>query len=179
MKNVLFTFLMALISVSANAQRKGDFAVGLRGGPSIARFEFSGEKESYTRWGAGAFAQYNLSNSLRFDLDAIYHPKKDGLSDITAGLNLQYLVDVADAVKVYPLVGYAIAFVHEDGYYYDNGHGVIIEHDSENESDGGIQLGAGIQCNLGDNWFLSGEYRFQPGILGDCHVILASIGLRF
>ena len=62
MKKVLLTFFVALISLSASAQRKGDFAVGLRGGPTMTKIEFLGIKENYTRWGAGAFVQYNLTD---------------------------------------------------------------------------------------------------------------------
>jgi hypothetical protein len=71
MKKVLLTFIVALISLSASAQRKGDFAVGLRGGPTMTKIEFLGIKENYTRWGAGAFVQYNLTDHFRFDLDGI------------------------------------------------------------------------------------------------------------
>lgn len=174
MKKVLLTFIVALISLSASAQRKGDLAVGLRGGPTMTKIEFLGIKENYTRWGAGAFVQYNLTDHFRFDLDGIYHFKKDHLSDFTVGIDLQYLFDLGEDVKFFPLVGYALAFTHQDAYDINN-----ISYDSENSTDGGIQLGAGIQFNLGDNCFVSAEYKFQPGILGDGHVVMASVGYRF
>ena len=174
MKKVLLTFIVALISLSASAQRKGDFAVGLRGGPTMTKIEFLGIKENYTRWGAGAFVQYNLTDHFRFDLDGIYNFKKAHLSDFTVGIDLQYLFDLGEDVKFFPLVGYALAFTHQDAYDINN-----ISYDSENSTDGGIQLGAGIQFNLGDNCFVSAEYKFQPGILGDGHVVMASVGYRF
>ena len=171
---------VALLSMSALAQEKGDFAIGLRCGPTINKINLEGLgiEESVTRWGVGAFAQYGLSNHFRLDLEGIYHPKKDNLSDFQLGLDIQYLFNVADGIKVFPLLGYALAFQKTDASTQKNGN-VTISHDSESTTDGGIQLGAGVEFNLGSNCFISGEYRFQPGILGDGHVIMASVGYRF
>ena len=76
------------------------------------------------------------------------------------------------------LLGYGLAFVHSEGYKVTSANGEI-SHDSEDETDGGIQLGLGLQYNLTDNWFLAGEYKYQPGILGDGHVVMGSIGFKF
>ena len=171
---------VALLSMSALAQEKGDFAVGLRVGPTISKIDLDGLdiNESVTRWGAGAFAQYNISDHFRFDLEGIYHPKKDHVSDFQLGFDIQYLFNVSDGIKVYPLLGYALAFQNTEEYTMTSGRG-SISHDSESTADGGIQLGAGVQFDLGGNYFISGEYRFQPGIFGDSHVVMASIGYRF
>ena len=171
---------VALLSMSALAQETGDFAIGLRGGPTINKIKLEGLgiSESVTRWGVGAFAQYNLSNHFRLDFEGIYHPKKDNLTDFQLGLDIQYLLNVSEGIKFYPLLGYALAFQKSDAYTVTDGRS-SISHDSESTTDGGIQVGAGVEFNLGSNYFISGEYRFQPGILGDGHVIMGSIGYRF
>ena len=90
--------------------------------------------------------------------------------------------NLSDAFKIYPSVGYALAFVHSEDYKISSTKGETVReivHDSENDTDGGIQLGLGLQYNLNDNWFLAGEYKYQPGILGDGHVVMGSIGFKF
>ena len=42
MKKLFVTMCVALLSMSALAQEKGDFAVGLRGGPTINKVKIEG-----------------------------------------------------------------------------------------------------------------------------------------
>ena len=86
----------------------------------------------------------------------------------------KYLIDVCEGVKIYPQVGYALAFVHQDTFTEGN---VTIE--KSNSTDGGAQLGLGAQFNIGESAFLLADYKFQPGIFGDCHVVNVGIGFRF
>ena len=177
MKKFFLTLCVALFALGAQAQEKGDFALGVKGGLSFTKFQFADYKENITRGGFGAFAQYNISNKWRLELEGIYHPKKEYVSDLTAGLNIQYLVDVCEGVKIYPQVGYALAFVHQYDIVLDNGS--TISHDKKNTTDGGAQLGLGAQFNIGEKAFLLADYKFQPGIFGDCHVVNVGIGFRF
>ena len=169
---------VALLSMGAQAQEKGDVAVGLRGGVNITKIEIGKMEETVTTFGIGAFGQYSLTDHWRLELEGVYHPMKDHVSDLTMGLNVHYLFHLSDAFKIYPTVGYGLAFVHSEGYKVTSANGEI-SHDSEDETDGGIQLGLGLQYNLTDKWFLAGEYKYQPGILCDGHVIMGSIGFRF
>lgn len=167
---------VALLSMTAQAQEKGDFAIGARGGASIAKVEFMNSKETITRFGIGAFGQYNFSNHWRLELEGMYHPKKNHVSDFTLGLDIQYLFEVAEDFKIYPQIGYALAFTHTEKYTEKNGSGTII-NESNNSTDGGIQLGLGLQYNVGENWFLGVDYKFQPGIFGNCHNFSLGIGV--
>lgn len=182
MKKLFLAMCVALLSMSAQAQEKGDVAIGLRSGVNITKIKVTGIEESVTNFGIGAFGQYSLSDHWRLELEGIYHPMKNHVSDLTLGLNVHYLFNLSDAIKIYPTVGYALAFVHSEDYTISTTKGGAtqsISHDSENDTDGGIQLGAGIQFNLNSNWFVAGEYKYQPGILGDGHVVMASIGYKF
>ena len=174
MKKFILTICVALFAFGAQAQEKGDFALGVKGGLSFTKLKVANVNENVTRGAIGAFAQYNLTNHWRLELEGIYHPKKDHISDFTGGLNIQYLIDVCEGVKIYPQVGYALAFVHQDTFTEGN---VTIE--KSNSTDGGAQLGLGAQFNIGESAFLLADYKFQPGIFGDCHVVNVGIGFRF
>ena len=176
MKKLFITMCVALLSMTAQAQEKGDFAIGARGGVSFAKVEFGNLKENVTRFGIGAFGQYSFSNHWRLELEGMYHPKKDHVSDFTLGLGIQYLVNVAEDFKIYPQVGYALAFVHSEGYTETLSPGSTITTHSQNSTDGGIQFGVGFQYNAGENWFLGADYKFQPGIFGNCHNISLGVG---
>ena len=167
MKKLFITMCVALLSMTAQAQEKGDFALGVHAGATFSKIEFLGEKDSNTTFGIGAFGQYNFANKWRLELEANYHPMQDHVSDILLGLNVHYLINVAENFKIYPIVGYGVTFVHTD---LDGG---------ENDTDSGIQLGAGLQFNLSGNYFLSGEYKYQPGLFGDGHVLMVGLGYRF
>lgn len=181
MKKFFVAMFVAMLCMGAQAQEKGDVAIGLRSGVNIATLKIAGLEEDVTNFGIGAFGQYNLTDNWRLELEGIYHPMKNHVSDITVGLNVHYLFSLGESIKIYPTLGYALAFVHSEAYTITGkgGESQQISHDSENETDGGIQVGAGIQYNLGSNVFIAGEYKYQPGIFGDGHVIMGSIGFRF
>ncbi|MCR5315504.1 MAG: porin family protein [Bacteroidaceae bacterium] len=73
MKKLLIAMCVALLSMSAQAQEKGNFAVGLRGGATISKIKIEGLSinETSTRFGIGVFGQYNLTNHWRLDLEGI------------------------------------------------------------------------------------------------------------
>lgn len=180
MKKLFVLMFVAMLGMSAQAQEKGDFAVGLRAGATFTKLEIDDWKvdETTTQFGIGAFGQYSLTNHWRFELEGVYHPKKDHVSDFVVGLNVHYLFNLGENLKIYPILGYALAFVNTETFTESNrGSSVTVEGD--NTTDGGIQLGVGLQANLGGNWFVSGEYMYQPGIFGDSHVTMAGVGYRF
>ena len=151
MKKIFLTMCVALFAMGVQAQEKGQFALGVKGGLAIAKVEFGSEKETMSRAAFGAFAQYSLSNHWRVELEGIYHPKKDYFSDFTVGLNIHYLINVAEDFKIYPQVGYALAFTKSEDHttYYAGGSSITVKGD--NTTDGGIQLGLGAQYNLGEH----------------------------
>ena len=180
MKKLFVLMFVAMLGMSAQAQEKGDFAVGLRAGATFTELEIKGwdVDETSTQFGIGAFGQYNLSKHWRVELEGIYHPMTDHVSDFVLGLNVHYLFNLGENLKIYPLLGYALAFVHSETFT-ESSKGSSITVEGDDTTDGGIQLGVGLQFNLDSNWFVAGEYKYQPGILGDGHAAMASIGYRF
>ena len=148
MKKLLMIAVVIAAAMSANAQEKGTFAAGLRGGVQITKLEIQGLgiKETSNRFGIGAFGQYSLTNH-------------------SLGLYFQYLFNVTEDFKIYPLLGYGFSFIQQEG--------------EKSDTDSGIQLGLGLQYNMKNNWFVAGEYRYQPGIFGDAHSPMLSVGYRF
>lgn len=62
---------VALFAMGVQAQEKGQFALGVKGGLAIAKVEFGSEKETMSRAAFGAFAQYSLTNHWRVELEGI------------------------------------------------------------------------------------------------------------
>lgn len=176
MKKLFLLMCVMLLAFSAQAQKKGDFAVGLKAGATFTKVEFDNlnVEESITQFGIGAFGQYNLSKHWRAELEGVYHPMKEHVSDFMLGINVHYLFNLGEYLKIYPILGFAVAFTHSETYTEGG-----ITSEGDNTTDTGIQLGAGLQYNISGNWFISGEYKYQPGIFGDSHVAMAGIGYRF
>lgn len=176
MKKLFVVMCAALLSMGAQAQEKGDFAVGVHGSAYITTFEIEDwdVDESSTQMGFGVFGQYSLSKHWRVELEGTYHPMKDHVSDFFAGLNVHYLFHLNETFKIYPMVGYGLDFVHSETFTEGN---TTIEGDDATDS--GVQIGAGVQANLKNNWFVLGEYKYQPGIFGDGHIVQIGVGYRF
>lgn len=180
MKKLFLLMCVMLLAVSSQAQEKGDFAVGLKAGATFTKVEFDNwdVDETTTQFGIGAFGQYSFSKHWRAELEGVYHPMKDHISDFTLGINIHYLFNLGEYLKIYPILGFAVAFAHSETFTEtDKGSTITVEGDDTTDS--GIQLGAGLQYNISGNWFISGEYKYQPGIFGDSHVAMAGIGYRF
>jgi outer membrane protein X len=88
------------MSVAANAQEKGDMAVG---GNLVL-----GSGDSFTNYGIGAKFQYNVTNPLRLEGSFTYFLKKDYLTMWDLSANAHWLFPVADKITVYPLAGLGI-----------------------------------------------------------------------
>jgi opacity protein-like surface antigen len=177
-KFFLMVVAAMMATMSVNAQEKGDFAGGIHGGPTFTHFEFLCYKENVTRFSFGIFGQYNLSNHWRMELAADYSPKKNDVKFWQAGLDFHYIINVSDNFKIYPLAGFAIQYI--PGYTtVDDTKNSHIETTVDSGTDFGVEFGLGLQYNLGSNYFISGEYKYQPGLFGDNHNIMLGVGYRF
>lgn len=177
MKKLFIAMCVSMLCIGAQAQKKGQFAVGLQTSETFTEVEFLGEKNNSNKWGFGAFGQYSISNHWRLEADATFHPMKDHMSDFLASLDIQYVFHLSEKFKIYPFLGYAMSFIHCETYTIADEHGSIT-FEGDNDTDSGIQLGLGFQYNLKKDWFIKADYKYQPGIFGDGHCIMFGIGYK-
>ena len=176
MKKLFITLCIAMIGIGAQAQQKGDIAVGARLGVNLTTLKITDWKvnDHATQFGFGAFSQFSFTDHWRVGLDLTFHPMHNCVSDVQVSASAHYVFHISDKFKVYPLAGFILQFVHYDDYV-DGGSRISQDDDT----DFGLQLGGGVEYHLTDKWFLSGEYKFQPGIFGDSHSFMGGIGYIF
>ena len=99
MKKLFLTLCVALFSVGAFAQEKGEMAVG-------GSLNFNTDASMF---GIGARYQYFIIDNLRADGEFTYYFKKDGVSMFTFLASANYLIPIADQFAVYPIAGLGVA----------------------------------------------------------------------
>lgn len=185
MKKLIFTLLIATVSMCAFAQ-KGQKAVG-------ASLSYGTEIENL---GIGIKGQYNFTDALRGELGADYFLKKDGVSMFDVNLNAHYLFTLSDKVKVYPLAGltytnWKFDYGTDDGdddynYNYDDDDDDLLyaPRRQKGDDDGGgstgkfgINLGGGIQYDLTDALFVNGEIKYQ--IINNFNQLVFGVGIGY
>lgn len=148
MKKMMMIAALMLMSVGAFAQQ-GKFAIGANAGVALYGDE-------YNPFGIGAKLQYEFVENIRAEAAFNYwFPKtielaggdyKSGIMDID--LTLQYLIPVAEGVKVYPLAGANLGITHGDFL-------------NEQQSILGFQGGAGIEYFFTDNVKANLDVKYQ------------------
>lgn len=140
MKKILMLLAVVLgFAVSASAQDSMQ-AVGLNLNMGLGH--------SYTNYGLGVKYQYNFTSNWTGEVAVNYFMKKDYVSMWDIDVNAHYNFSVGDnGLKVYPLAGIGlVSWIPEVG-------------DSDNEL--GINLGAGIEYPLQDQWKLNAEFKWN------------------
>ena len=171
MKKLFLTLCVALFSVGAFAQEKGDMAVG-------GSLNFNTKSSMF---GIGARYQYFIIDKLRADGEFAYYFKKDGVSMFTVLASANYLFNVADKINVYPIAG--LGFGHSSASSED--YSVTYEGQTYNFSSGGAsttdfigQIGAGAQYDFSDKIAGNFDAKVQFGS-GTAFVLAAGIIYKF
>ncbi len=157
MKKLFLTMCVALFSIGAFAQEKGEMAVG-------GSLNFNTDASML---GIGARYQYFLIDNLRADGEFTYYLKKDGVTSWTILASANYLFNVADNIDVYPIAG--LGYAHSSFDY-----GII----SGSGSDFIGQIGAGAQYFFTDNIGANFDAKYQFGS-GGAFVLAAGIIYKF
>jgi opacity protein-like surface antigen len=98
--------------------------------------------------GLGVKANYKLENNFRPSASFTYFLTKDNVSATSLGLDAEYLININDAISVYPSVGarYLTATASLAGF-------------SGSESSFFLPLGGGLEYRMG-NIALQAEFRY-------------------
>ena len=171
MKKLFLTLCIALFSVGAFAQEKGDMAVG-------GSLNFNTKASMF---GIGARYQYFFIDKLRGDGEFAYYFKKDGVSMFTILASANYLFNVADKVNVYPIAGLGIAHSSASSDDYTVSYGgqtVHVSSDGASSTDFIGQIGAGGQYDFSDKVAGNFDAKLQFGH-GTAFVLAAGIIYKF
>ena len=168
MKKLFLTLCVALFSVGAFAQEKGDMAVG-------ASFNYNTDASMV---GIGARYQYFFIDNLRGDAEFAYYLKKDGFSMMTILASANYLFNITDQFAAYPLAGLGVAIGKMDAVeVHVPGYGTV-KSESSTSSDFIGQFGAGAQYFFNDKFGVNCEAKYQFGS-GGTFVLAAGILYKF
>lgn len=167
MKKFFLMLCVALLSVGAFAQVKGDKSVGLN-------LSYGTE---ISNLGIGVKGQYNFTDAIRGEASFDYFLKKDGLKMWDININAHYLFPLAEKFQVYPLVGLTYTNWSGDAGWYIDDPDVMEDmedmgYETEGSAEGsvseskfGVNLGAGVQYNITEKWGVNFEIKYQ--LIGD------------
>ena len=165
MKKILVLCVMATAMLMANAE-SGEWAVG-------GQVVYGSKAETA---GIGLHAKYNLTDALRANLSSNYYFKHDGVSAFDVNLEANYLFDLSEKVRVYPLAGVVLGIWHADGVNVSYG-GMNFGADGQTDSKFGCNLGGGIDYLLSDHLGLNAEVKYQ--IISHASQVVFGIGASY
>lgn len=154
MKKLFLTLCVALFSVGAFAQEKGEMAVG-------GSLNFNTDASTL---GIGARYQYFIIDNLRADGEFVFYFPKNDVTSFTLLASANYLLPIADQFAVYPIAGFGI------------GHSSVSHegHDSITSTDFIGQFGAGAQYFFTDKLGVNFDAKYQFGS-GGAFVLAAGV----
>lgn len=149
------------MSLAANAQEKGDKAVGA----SVVLGTGSYVGSGYTNIGVSGKFQYNILDRVRAEGVLTYFLKKDYVNMWDVSVNGHYLFPISENMIVYPLAGVGVF-----GYKV---------HSWSSDPDLCVNLGGGIDFKLTDNLIFNAEAKYKIVNHWDRLVLSAGIAFMF
>jgi len=165
MKKILFVLMMVAAAVAAKAEI-GEWALG-------GQFVYACKSEMP---GVGIHFKSNYSHAWRSTLSANYYFKKHGVTRYDLNVEQNYLFEVGEKVRLYPLVGATFAYWHMDDIDIDVA-GTHFGVDGDDQARFGANVGAGIDYLIGDHLVLNGEVKYQ--FMKDARQVLLGVGVAY
>ena len=166
MKKILLLFVMATAMLMANAE-SGEWAVG-------GQLVYGTKAETL---GIGLHAKNCLTDAIRASLSSNYYFKHDGVSAFDVNLEGNYLFNVGEKVRLYPLAGVVLGIWHADArdVLMFGAPGVHI--DGQTDTKVGANVGGGIDFLLTDHLGLNAEVKYQ--IISHASQVVFGIGASY
>jgi len=144
MKKIILTLCMAFIAMGASARYFTEYS--MQGENAIGAHLALGTK--VPNFGAGLRYQRFVIDHVRAEAVFDYFIKNDELSMWDINLNAHYVWNLGEHIRLYPLAG--LCFCSWKEYNPD-------DHDNRL----GLNVGAGLQVKLRDNWWVGAEAKIQ------------------
>lgn len=165
MKRILLLFVISVAVQMANAEN-GEWAVG-------GQMVYGSKAETA---GIGLHVKNCLTDALRASLSSNYYFKHDGVNAFDVNLEANYLFELNEKARVYPLAGVCLAIWHADGINASYG-GMNFSVDGSTQSKFGVNLGGGIDYLLNDRVALNAEVKYQ--IISHASQVVIGLGASY
>jgi outer membrane protein X len=165
MKKIILFFVMTTTMLMAYAE-SGEWAVG-------GQIVYGSKAETA---GFGPHVKYCLTDAFRASLSGNYYFKHSGVSAFDVNLEANYLFNVGEKVRLYPLAGVVLGIWHADGVNVSYG-GMDFGVDGQTDSKFGANVGGGFEYLMGDHLSLNAEVKYQ--IISHASQVVFGIGASY
>ena len=165
MKKIILFFVMTTTMLMAYAE-SGEWAVG-------GQIVYGSKAETA---GLGPHVKYCLTDAFRASLSGNYYFKHSGVSAFDVNLEANYLFNVGEKVRLYPLAGVVLGIWHADGVNVSYG-GMDFGVDGQTDSKVGANVGGGFEYLLSDHLSLNAEVKYQ--IISHASQVVFGIGASY
>ena len=124
--------------------------------------------------GVGIHFKTQYLDSWRTGVSGNYYFKKDGVTCYDVCLEGNYIFDLSDKVRLYPLAGGRLAFWHLDDL---NASRWRFGRDDRTHYEIGLNVGGGIDYLLSDHWGVNAEVKYQ--IISHASQVVFGIGASY
>ena len=165
MKKIILILVMATAMLMAHAE-SGEWAVG-------GQVVYGTKAETA---GIGLHVKNCLTDALRASLSSNYYFKHSGVTAFDVNLEANYLFNVGEKVRVYPLAGVVLGIWHADGVNVSYG-GMNFGVDGQTNTKFGANLGGGVDYLVSEHLGLNAEVKYQ--IISHASQVVFGIGASY